>query len=699
MATLRFYIKCQTGNDASTGLSLAQAIKTPEMLAEKMNTVYSDFDFDVTYTDIAIEWYEYAQIPSGGAESSVIFAPESVYSDITFNFKANSGSVYGTLLPVSADGYQTHTLAIPAGCTIESVEFDPFMTDTTHVDANGFERTFGDALGSGGAVSSAPGGWYHDGSTTLHTNVPFGLGGYICVRYRPSAHVRMFEFTVRNLTVNGPSDQSCYFLYPIYKTSVIDPYAWYINFTSTLHDSYTFKNFKAKGCWHSIGLLDAGGSLAIDGVHIQNVEFTAQVVSDHTNTVSYNPVVIYTNNTAGGSGSPTYLDITDWLVEDCWLRCKRPLHWDGDTLAAGSAGQAANNTALFLHSHGGNAYCLPRLNCPATSGVSARNNRYSIDDYYCEGIYFAQRSYQSHTDTPHTDSAWGSFAEDLTIECWRDPTVSDEGTLLGAVVFGSDLNIRMRRVDWEGPDLSTLGGYGLGQGMLIISSASGADVLCELEECKISCKGNVSGTKKAMVQLGSATSGTVKFRARNCDFIQAATSVTTSIAAFDGTGGSTAATIEVRSSILHSNSLTGFKLLDDFTTGQLPLYGTSDTRAVFQNNFYSNVETFDTVSSGRDTAGEWRTGTDGPHDGTIADANGRDALYISAGSWNSNTRRFRSSDSAYVKKISAAVTLAYSPTTGLNGVAFNRSRGSEMLRGQAGGRHRRSVRVGRLSRV
>jgi len=667
------------GSDSNTGLSVSQAVRTIAKAAQLADG-YAAID---PGTRIVVDLDGYFFIPSGGTGSEVLFDSAQTCDDLEIRLGNNTWDVYGTIFALTGSGYQTNTLSIPSGLTIEAVEVDFEMSDPSHVTSDGRRKLYLKYVNSAMLCQSTAGSFYHTG-TTLHVNSTLASGN-IAVRYRPGSDVIMFKMNGQNLRLIGSGPTTCGILYPMYVQVGIACYGVEFNATPTRHTNYVVRGVRMDGCWHHIGLLStgSGGSLEFDGLSITQCEFNSEVVSEIT-TTSYNPIVVYSGNTTGSGGSPVYCDISRWTVESCTFNCYRPVYHDGTSFSntadvfgtAIGGGTGGNNAAQLMYSHGGNAFCLPRI----TSGRMAYRNTINIWDYRVTDPHFAQRTYQTLSYTPHTDSAWGSWMEECSMNRKLTYAGGYAGLDYGKVTYSSDCHIRWKRCTYRCPDLA-VHSLGTGVGFFPIIATLGTGCVVEWEESIYSIEGLSQATFHRLIQFTNAGSGTPAFifHARNCTIASAATTLSESIVLFDGNGTLTAK-IRCYSCIFHSNDATNttyWVFAYDISTTQVPLYSTDPAYLVCQNNWYSRMGRFDVSGTQRDTAAEWAANSgDGPHDGGLGNGAGRDALYTSAGTWSDTTLSFGTTDAGRTSKIDPSVTLAYAPTNGINGRSFVRNRGA-----------------------
>lgn len=675
MADRHIYLD-SSGNDSNGGTSWSDAVRYPvraQTLADNYNTGSGGTDV------VTVHVRGHIGIASGGTASDILFNSGTVWGgNLAIAFEDDSWIAYGTFYGIGESGYQAVTLVIPSGCTIEQVSYDHAMKDTTHYLSDGRAKRFLNLAANAAACQATSGTYFHSGST-LHFNSPTALG-YVCVRYRPSAAVLMFQIIGQGITFTG-NGSTTGIIYPIYVSNSIGCYGIQFVPSTLYYTGYTVTGIVFMGSWHAIGLIDPSpsGTLAISNVSTTNCRFISEVVSDATaGTVCYNPIVIYSGNTSGVPGTPVTLVITNWYTSGCTFDHFRPVYHDGTSVAAGSGGTTCNNISQQLYSHGGNADFRISITCPATGGVSFRGNTVNIWDYQITDPWFCQRNTQSYSDAVHTDSAWNSFSEDNIIRSRLAYSASYDALSYGMCTFSEDCNIRMRRMDWAMPDRNVADGA-LGGLMGFTIGSSGAATYCEIEESRFTVAGNRLANYGRVIRAGSSGAGTVKLRIKNTDFIIETGSMSSDIVWFDGLGASMLATVEIRRCLFHSTDSTHQVIMYDFDTTQLPLYSTSSTRLICQDNWYSQVRAggYDANATQRDTEAEWKANSgDGPHDGTLGNGAGRDAQYGSAGTWNSTTRSFAASDPIRTTTISNTVTILYPATFGLNRQLFNRNYGS-----------------------
>ena len=568
------------------------------------------------------------------------------------------------------------------------------MADATHVTSDGRRELFLKVAADAAACEATPGTFYHTGST-LHVNSPTA-SGVIVVRYRPVTDVLVFRLSGQNIRVIGAGPSACGFLYPLYKSSGVACYAIQMLGSTSTHTGYTVRGIRFDGSWHAIGVLStpSNGSLEFDDIDISNCEFNSEVIGDHAATLSYNPIVVYSGNTTGVMGTPVYLDITNWFTYDCVFNCYRPVYTDGTSFSnttdvfgnAIAGGTTGNNQANLLFSHGGNAYCLPRI----YGGATVRNCEFNLWDYEALGTYFCQRTYQAYTDAAHDDEAWDSWMEDCVIRSRLTYDAAYAALRYGVNTFSAECNVRLKRVTWVFPDRMVYSATG-GTAAVPISSGNYTTANWEFEECKIVLPTNAATLSShwlRVFQIGSTNATTAVFRARHCTFVHNQATMPADIVWFDLQGASLVAKLQVRGSIFHAVDNGNHVLIYDCTAGQLPLYSTDPTALVMENNFYSNVTTgkYDLSLTARDTQAEWSANSgDGPHDGTLGNGAGRDARYTTAaGTFDNATLLFGETDLARTAKIDASVTLASAPTIGLNGRPFDRHFGADQFGGGGG---------------
>lgn len=683
MADLTLYVR-PTGSNTNTGLSLSQAVQT-QAKAAQLADGYLAGDPDIS---ILVSLGGNLGIPTGGAAADVLFNVDQTYSDLECRLEEGGYSIFGSVVPIVSDGYQTATLAIPSGVTIESVEVDHAMGDPSHVTSDGRRKLYLKYAADAATCQATADTFFHTG-TTLHVNLVTVTTGVIVVRYRPATDILMFRLSGVNLRVTGSGPGSCGILYPQYKSSGVACYGVQFLLRSSAHDGYSVSGVRFDGSWHAIGVLDTSvsGTLSMSNISVTNCEFNSEVIGDQESspgvgTLSYNPIVCYSGNTTPSA----FLDITTWVTSGCTFNLYRPCYMDGTswsdtTDAFGTAtigGFNGNHQAQLLYSHMGHPSGAPRIFGGRFSGCVI-----NIWDYEVIDPYFAQRNYQTYTDTPHSDAAWQSWMEDCTIRSRLTYAAGYAAKRYGACTFSGGTNIRMKRTVWIFPDRMVYAATG-GFALFDVSSGTGSNTTAymEMEECVIAIPTNAATSAAnhwcRVIRVGSTNSTVAVFRARNCDFIHNQASMAADMVWFDVEGASTVAKIQCRRCIFHAADNTHHILIYDDTTGQLPLYGTDATALVMEDNWYSNITTgkYDLSQATRDSEAEWRTGADGPHDGIIADANGRSSLHISAGTWNLSALQFGASDAARTTKIASTVTTNYVPSTGINGQPFARYRGA-----------------------
>lgn len=683
-----FYARAATGSDSNSGLSSSAAVATVSKARDLADAYRLLNPTEAVTVDLEGKFY----IPSGGTASSVQFDSAQTYDDFELRLGNDTYLIYGTLYEIAMSGYQTQAHTLPSGCTIEAVEVDFAMTDPTRVTSDGRRKLFLKAVADAATCQSTSNSFFFS-SGTLHFNTTV-TDGMILIRYRPSADVLMVQVAGENLRVTGPGPSRCGIIYPMYVAVGIACYGVEFNASATRYSRYTVRGLRFDGCWHHIGILSTGdaGSLQFNSISITDNEFNSEVISEST-TVSYNPIVVYSGNKTGVMGTPVYCDITGWTLERNTFNCYRPVYLDGTSFSnttdvfgtAIAGGTGGNNLAQLVFSHGGNAYCLPRI----YGGRTAYRNTINIWDYQVTDPHFAQRTYQTLSYTPHTDSAWGSWMEECAMNRKLTYAGGYAGLDYGKVTYSSDCHIRWKRCTYRCPDLA-VHSLGTGVGFFPIIATLGTGCVAEFEESIFSIEGLSQATFHRFFQFTNAGSGTPAFifHARNCTIASAATTLSESIVLFDGNGTLTAK-IRCYSCIFHSNdsvNTTYWVFAYDISTTQVPLYSTDPAYLVCQNNWYSRMGRFDVSGTARDTAAEWKANSgDGPHDGELGNGAGRDALYTSAGTWSDTTLSFGTTDAGRTTKISTSVSITYSPTIGVNSRAFDRHFGANQYGGGSGG--------------
>lgn len=679
MPRTNVYVNGDTGNDSNNGLSLGASLKTLANAA-----VVADAQFSLNPDGVHVHAYGYFQIPSGGDYNDVLFLTGSTHTNLKVTFYDGAWQIFGTKFDITGAGYQVFPLVLPSGVTLEWVEINHERAGTPLVDSNGGYKTLFTQAANSASVAVFPDTSFHDGSF-LYVNPVSTSSGSIVARYSFAGDLNLCRVVGSDITFEYLGNSGT--LRPPRKSAGTTTYA--VQFLSvTGHTSgYTFRGGRHYGCWHDVGILDTSlsGSLAFSNINISGCRFVAQVVGNQALTVSYNPVVVYTGNNTGTLATPVYLDITDWYCDDIRVELHRPRFLDGTVLGntvdvygnAITGGFFGNNYANLFHSHGSNDHLLPRV-------FNTRGwRRIHVDtwEYRVTSLCLFQRNYQTLTYVPLSDAAWGCWVEDSTVTS-RLPYISAyENTGYGIYDFTSGAHHRMVRCHIIGPDRAVHSPTG---GTALYTLGSGADTrftttINEFVACLIELPGNslTSGNPwYRNIRIGSTATTVGQLYMYNCAFVLGGTTTFGDLVWWDVDGTANAATIHWENTVYHSEDPTKTQFLYDATTTELPLYGTNPNRLVARNGFYSGIAVgkFDTSGGGqRNTEAEWRTGADGPHDGTLADGasgNNRDARYTIAGTWNNTTHRFADDDIISTTMIDPTADLGYQ-VAGIGGGLWN----------------------------
>jgi hypothetical protein len=341
----------------------------------------------------------------------------------------------------------------------------------------------------------------------------------------------------------------------------------------------------------------------------------------------------------------------DFLSRNNTFFWYRPVDYSGSTVAAGTGGgtPAWNNRGVGYLSHGAAGAKYEIIN----TGPTSIDDTHLIWDFEVTNPYLPQPTTQALVTTPFGNSGWGSYAQDLEVRSKLAYSAAYNGTHYGLMTFGQDMHIRVVRLGYKIPNLNVLANSA--DPCIIFGETTGTNVIVEFVTPKFMVAGCDVGAFERVFQL-RGTTGTTTFRALNPSFIQEDSSLAADFIWFDVEGAGALAKIQCYQPLFHSNDAAGSAhhyIIYDATVAQLKLNSVDATALV------------------------WRTGADGPHDGVTADANGRDARYASAGTWNSQTESFGSTDLARTSTVSDSVTLTYSPTLGNNHEPFSRHRGAD----------------------
>lgn len=677
MATL--YVSATSGNDRNSGRGStdaegwANALRTPLAAALACDT-YADIT-DIKW-DGVFDVYNNAL----GVPASALFQP-------TYNFSvlrnyAEEGTVfcygayyrYEEASTTASDGVVCVSHTTPAGLSIECVMLDPFGDDQTHTMSDGRVKTDLTLASDMTDLISSAGKYYISGSS-LYVNRGTVLDGPIVVIYRPTASVFMHKVNAASCTYESSNDSYWDVLMPRYVTSLIGCYFCQVNSIAAVGvGPYGMKACRAHYSWHLMGLIGNSSLIEYNYFMLQDNQVWAMFVTDYSG-ASANPFVAY----SGIGGSANTLTLNGYYGRSNVFRWHRPRTYAGVEVAAGSA-TAYNyrGTGYLAHTGVDGSFVPAHVVIDNSGAPMSLNDTHLVWDMELTNPYFPQPNDQTLVAARFTPSSWGSYAQDLTVRSMLSYSSAYNSTHYGVVFFNTNVNVMLVRPRLKLPNVNVL--TGTSDPLLILGETNGTGVRIEMLEPLLMFAGNDIGAFRPAIQLRGTTGQTI-LRMRNPSIIQESQTLTESIVIFSSSGASATFIIEVYQPLLHSNDQTNtsyWVFAYPFSTSQLPLYSVDSTALVCQNGWYSNMGRFEVTGTQRDTAAEWRTGADGPHDGVLADANGRDALYTDAGNWNSATERF-DSGTAYTESIDNSVTLNYYPSVGIDGGIHARRYGAQQF--------------------
>ena len=675
------YVDGDAGSDSNLGTSWSDAIKTPKVAADRCNTLGSGVVTDVWWRgrfDIGHT--------CGNDPTLLLFKPTAVFSaGLTEHIGESTYFAYGTWykpteISMSTDSYGTVAHTVPAGVTIEAIMLDWEMTDPSHVTSDGRRKTDLTVVADA-ATCQATSYSYVQVSNTLHINRGATATGSIIVVYRVAATVYMQQISAASVRILGSGVTKCGVVMPRYVSATIGCYWLQVNPNALVWAGpLLVKGIRGEYSWHFVGIIGVIGCTEYNGFRVEDCELSASVVSDYAGT-SANPFVAYSNITVGNLLNNQYTSGRNTF------RYQRPFTYAGTTVSGGTGGTAGNNVAQAFHFHTGAGGTSTVVNTIPGSD----QDTHLIWDYEISDPYPIERNIQSHTDTPHTDSVWSSYAQDLTVRSMLAVADSPDDSRYGLMTVSADCNFRWKRGVWLEPDYKVVNGAA-GAFVYAAICTNGGTVIHEFEYVKRMTRGNSRALYRRANALWNNGSGTptIKLRRKNCSFISTAATLTESIVDRH-CEGSVTAYFEDNDCLFHSNdsvNTSRFQLAYAISTTQVPLYSVDPTRLKESNNFYSNVGSskYDATNVERDSDTEWQTGADGPHDSTIAQASGvKDARYTSAGTFDTTTESFGASDTVRTTKIASTVTRNYTAGRGANRRPDDRRFGADQYGGSTVG--------------
>lgn len=684
MSQTDVYADADAGSDANLGTSWSDAIKTPKAVADRCNALGQGVVTDIYWRGVFDIGHN-----AGNDPALALFKPTvSFTSGLRHHLSVGTYFVYGTWydpsdIAMTNDSYGTVAHAIPSGLSIECVMLDWEMSNASHVLSDGRRETDLATAADAAACQATSYSYFQTGST-LHINRGAVPGGSIIVVYRPTASVLMHQVTASSVRYLGAGKTVCGVVMPRYVTAAINSYFCQLNPNGvTGAGPYLMSGMKCEYCWHLFGLISNIGTTAYDGFRIEDCEVSVSVVSDYSGT-SANPFVAYSSITTGTLANTNYTSGRNVF------RHQRPVKYGGTTVAAGTGGTAGNNVVQVFYAHTGAGGSVSIVN----TGPGSDQDTHLIWDYEITDPYPMERNNQTHTDTPHTDSAWASYARDMTVRSMLSIANSPDDSRYGLMTISANCHFRWKRGVWMWPDLKVVNGSSGGEFVFPVVSSNAGDVICEMEYVKIMTRGLSRAVYRRAFALwnnGGAGTPNIKLRRKNVTFVSMAATLSQSIVDIH-CEGTMLGFVEDNDCLFHSNDTVNtlyFVKIYVASTTQIPLYSTTPANLKQSNNFYSNygANRYDVSGGGqRDTDAEWQTGADGPHDSKISQASGvKDARYESAGTFDSTTESFGAGDTARTTKIAASVTRNYTAGSGANGRIDDRRFGADQFGGSSVG--------------
>lgn len=660
------------GNDRNDGLSELTPVRSPGALATVWNSLFGDVQ--------KIHWknrLDYANACLGNM-STFFFHPSYVGDTVENLVYPGTYFVYGCVYravdfsPGLSSTQKQIPLTLPSGNTIECVMIDWEQTwDHRHSDG----RYYTDATlaASAAASSGVPYTWYHDGENLW---VDFGSlpEANVIVIFRPETAIVFHQVTAYSWTYEALVPGSAYIVTPRYVATGLDHYWCQVApVGASAPGPYGMQGFKADFAWHLFGLISGSAGVLFEYSSFTNSDnhICASFVTDQA-AVSANPYVTYSNitgtlTTAGYYGRRNY------------FRWHRPMTYAGVTIAEGTGGgnTAYNHRVTAYLSHTGAGGTIAILN----TGPMSLDEIHHVWDMEVTNPYLPQPNTQSLSAGVFAPASWSSYAVNLELRNRLPYNAAYNGLHYGLFFFNLDTNVCLVRPTLKLPDGNVL--VNNSDPWLLFGETNGTNTRIEIMEPKIMLAGNSDGNFHRVIQL-RGTTGEIVCRLRNPTIVSEATTLAQSVILLDISGASATAKFQVYNGLFHSNDTVNslyFVMVYVATTSQIALYSSDPSDLVFENCWYSGfgASRYDVSGGGqRDTATEWAANSgDGPHDGTLGNGAGRDAKYTSAGTWNSSTEEFASTDAARTSTIDSGITLTYAPSIGNNQRAFSRHRGAD----------------------
>jgi len=658
------------GNDRNDGLSEETPVRSPGVLA----TVWDSLSGDVQ----AIHWKGRIDIANACMNSPATFSfdPSSAGGDVVNHVYPGTYFVYGNvywpgdLSSGASDTQGQVPLELPSGLTIECVMLDWEQTEH-HRHSDGRYYTDLTEAASVGDSAGAPYSWYHDG-TSLWVNYGDLPDVNVIVVFRPTTGIIFHNVSALSWTYVALVFGTAYIVMPRYVNSGYDHYFCQVNPVGlSAPGPYGLQGFKADFAWHFFGLIGSSSITGYSNFINSDNHICASFVTDVA-AVSANPFVTYSATTGT-------LTTTGYYGRRNYFRWQRPMTYAGVTIAEGTGGgnTAYNHRVTAYLSHTGAGGTIAILN----TGPMSLDEIHHVWDMEVTNPYLPQPNTQSLSAGVFAPASWSSYAVNLELRNRLPYNAAYNGLHYGLFFFNLDTNVCLVRPTLKLPDGNVL--VNNSDPWLLFGETNGTNTRIEIMEPKIMLAGNSDGNFHRVIQL-RGTTGEIVCRLRNPTIVSEATTLAQSVILLDISGASATAKFQVYNGLFHSNDTVNslyFVVVYAATTTQIALYSSDPSDLVFENCWYSGfgAARYDVSGGGqRDTATEWAANSgDGPHDGTLGNGAGRDAKYTSAGTWNSSTEEFASTDAARTSVIDSSITLSYAPSIGNNERAFSRHRGAD----------------------